>query len=119
LRDGQLKDLQGHQNRILLRISIVPRPHPGLSEAGSGIEPQRRRIGRSRLEQDLCNAGTPQFLQQRGVQPKDFNQYGARRGNDLVMARGTFANIRLKNLLVAPKEGNWTKHFPDGAEMPI
>jgi aconitate hydratase len=59
------------------------------------------------------------FLQEQGVQPKDFNQYGARRGNDLVMARGTFANIRLKNLLVAPKEGNWTKHFPDGAEMPI
>ncbi len=59
------------------------------------------------------------FLQERGVQPRDFNQYGTRRGNDLVMARGTFANIRLKNLLVAPKEGNWTKHFPDGAEMPI
>jgi aconitate hydratase len=59
------------------------------------------------------------FLQEHNVQPKDFNQYGARRGNDLVMARGTFANIRLKNLLVTPKEGNWTKHFPDGAEMPI
>ncbi|MEK6753145.1 MAG: aconitate hydratase AcnA [Chloroflexota bacterium] len=49
------------------------------------------------------------FLQERGVQPKDFNQYGTRRGNDLVMARGTFANIRLKNVMVAPKEGNWTK----------
>ncbi|MBI3173204.1 MAG: aconitate hydratase AcnA [Chloroflexi bacterium] len=59
------------------------------------------------------------FLQERGVQPKDFNQYGTRRGNDLVMARGTFANIRLKNLLVTPKEGNWTKHMPDGAEMSI
>ena len=51
------------------------------------------------------------FLQERGVKPKDFNQYGTRRGNDLVMARGTFANIRLKNVMVAPKEGNWTKHF--------
>ena len=51
------------------------------------------------------------FLQERGVQPKDFNQYGARRGNDLVMARGTFANIRLKNNLVAPKEGNLTRYF--------
>ena len=51
------------------------------------------------------------FLQERGVQPKDFNQYGTRRGNDLVMARGTFANIRLKNVMVAPKEGNWTKYF--------
>jgi aconitate hydratase len=57
------------------------------------------------------------FLQERGVQPKDFNQYGARRGNDLVMARGTFANIRIKNLLVAPKEGNWTKHQPSGEVM--
>ena len=54
------------------------------------------------------------FLQERGVQPKDFNQYGARRGNDLVMARGTFANIRLKNNLVAPKEGNLTKYFTSG-----
>jgi aconitate hydratase len=59
------------------------------------------------------------FLQERGVQPRDFNSYGARRGNDLVMARGTFANIRLKNLMVAPKEGNWTRHQPSGEEMPI
>lgn len=59
------------------------------------------------------------FLQERGVQPKDFNSYGSRRGNDLVMARGTFANIRLKNVMVAPKEGNLTKHQPDGVEMPI
>jgi aconitate hydratase A / 2-methylisocitrate dehydratase len=59
------------------------------------------------------------FLQERGVQPKDFNQYGTRRGNDLVMARGTFANIRLKNLMATPKEGNWTKHQPSGEEMPI
>ena len=65
------------------------------------------------------------YLQERGVQPRDFNSYGSRRGNDRVMARGTFANIRLKNLLVAPKEGNWTKYFSDqpsavsGQEMPI
>ena len=54
------------------------------------------------------------YLQERDVAPQYFNSYGARRGNDLVMARGTFANIRLKNLLVAPKEGNWTKFFDDG-----
>ena len=59
------------------------------------------------------------YLQARGVQPKDFNSYGSRRGNDLVMARGTFANIRIKNLLVAPKEGNLTKHFPEGTLMSI
>jgi aconitate hydratase len=59
------------------------------------------------------------YLQERDVAPQYFNSYGARRGNDLVMARGTFANIRLKNLLVAPKEGNWTKHNPSGEVMPI
>ncbi|MCC6260448.1 MAG: aconitate hydratase, partial [Anaerolineales bacterium] len=59
------------------------------------------------------------YLQDRDVAPQYFNSYGSRRGNDLVMARGTFANIRLKNLLVAPKEGNWTKHQPTGEIMPI
>jgi len=59
------------------------------------------------------------YLQERDVAPQYFNSYGARRGNDLVMARGTFANIRLKNLLVAPKEGNWTKNHLTGEVMPI
>jgi len=59
------------------------------------------------------------YLQERDVSPQYFNSYGSRRGNDLVMARGTFANIRLKNLLVAPKEGNWTKHWTSGEVMPI
>lgn len=59
------------------------------------------------------------FLQERDVPPQYFNSYGARRGNDQVMARGTFANIRLKNQLVAPKEGNWTKHHTSGEIMPI
>jgi len=59
------------------------------------------------------------FLQEHDVAPTYFNSYGARRGNDQVMARGTFANIRLKNQLVAPKEGNWTKYHPTGESMPI
>jgi aconitate hydratase len=59
------------------------------------------------------------FLQERGVQARDFNSYGSRRGNDRVMARGTFANIRLKNMLVAPREGNWTRWQPSGEEMSI
>jgi len=59
------------------------------------------------------------FLQESDVAPAYFNSYGARRGNDQVMARGTFANIRLKNQLVAPKEGNWTKHHTSGEEMSI
>ncbi|MDH4188047.1 MAG: aconitate hydratase AcnA, partial [Nitrospira sp.] len=57
------------------------------------------------------------YLQERDVAPQYFNSYGSRRGNDLVMARGTFANIRLKNMLVAPKEGNWTKHHASGETM--
>ena len=65
------------------------------------------------------NSPAGKFLQEHGVQPRDFNSYGSRRGNDLVMARGTFANIRLKNLLIAPKEGFLTRHFPDNTEMPI
>ncbi len=60
-----------------------------------------------------------QYLQERGVQPRDFNSYGSRRGNDLVMARGTFANIRLKNLLAGGKEGWFTYYFgPDGESLP-
>ncbi len=57
------------------------------------------------------------YLQEHDVAPQYFNSYGSRRGNDLVMARGTFANIRLKNNLVAPKEGNWTKYQPSGEIM--
>ena len=59
------------------------------------------------------------YLQERDVAPQYFNSYGSRRGNDLVMARGTFANIRIKNQMVAPKEGNWTKHHPSGDVMPF
>jgi aconitate hydratase len=59
------------------------------------------------------------YLQQLGVEPQDFNSYGSRRGNDRVMLRGTFANVRIKNLMVAPVEGGLTKHQPDGDEMSI
>jgi len=55
-----------------------------------------------------------QYLISKGVALKDFNSYGARRGNHEVMMRGTFANIRLKNLLVPGSEGWWTRHFPSG-----
>jgi aconitate hydratase len=59
------------------------------------------------------------YLQERGVTPKDFNQYGARRGNHEVMMRGTFANIRLKNQLVPGTEGGITAFLPGGEVMPI
>jgi aconitate hydratase len=55
-----------------------------------------------------------QYLLSLGVQSKDFNSYGARRGNHEVMVRGTFANIRLRNLLAPGTEGGFTTHFPSG-----
>ncbi|WP_296618974.1 aconitate hydratase AcnA [Marivirga sp.] len=58
------------------------------------------------------------YLKGRGVEKKDFNSYGSRRGNDEVMTRGTFANVRIKNQL-AEKEGGYTKHIPSGEEMTV
>jgi aconitate hydratase len=60
-----------------------------------------------------------QYLISQGVEKKAFNSYGARRGNHEVMMRGTFANIRLKNLLVPGSEGNLTAHFPDGEPLSV
>jgi aconitate hydratase len=57
------------------------------------------------------------YLIAQGVKPGDFNSYGARRGNHEVMVRGTFANIRLKNLMVPGVEGGLTRHMPDGEKM--
>jgi aconitate hydratase len=59
------------------------------------------------------------YLVEHGVERKDFNSYGSRRGNHEVMVRGTFANVRLKNLLVPGSEGTWTLHVPSGEEMTI
>jgi len=60
-----------------------------------------------------------QFLVEQGVAPLDFNSYGARRGNHEVMVRGTFANVRLKNLLAPGTEGPFTVHLPGGEGMTI
>jgi aconitate hydratase len=59
------------------------------------------------------------YLQEHGVQPRDFNSYGARRGNHEVMVRGTFANIRLRNQLAPGTEGGVTRKLPEDVEMPI
>jgi len=59
------------------------------------------------------------YLRERGVEVRDFNTYGARRGNHEVMMRGTFGNIRLKNELVPGTEGGWTVHFPSGEKTSI
>lgn len=60
-----------------------------------------------------------EYLVENGVDTKDFNSYGSRRGNDRVMTRGTFANIRIRNEMVPGTEGGYTKHMPSGEEMSI
>ena len=88
--------------RVLLALGdSVTTDH--ISPAGS-IDPQ-------------SPAGT--YLQQLGVKPVSFNSYGSRRGNDRVMTRGTFANIRIRNLLVPRTEGGVTRHLPDGRQMSV
>src|SRR4029453_2214342 len=59
------------------------------------------------------------YLQEKGVTPEDFNSYGSRRGNDRVMTRGTFANVRIKNLMVPGVEGGVTVYQPHGDLMSI
>ncbi len=66
-----------------------------------------------------ATAPAGEYLLSLGVITKDFNSYGARRGNDRVMSRGTFANIRLRNMLAPGTEGSWTTHFPSGDKMSI
>jgi aconitate hydratase len=65
--------------------------------------------------------GSPaaKYLEENGVHMRDYNQYGARRGNHEVMVRGTFANIRLQNLLVPGTQGGVTRHFPGGEQLSI
>jgi aconitate hydratase len=63
------------------------------------------------------NSPAGKYLVGLGVQPKDFNSYGARRGNHEVMVRGTLANVRLRNQLAPGTEGPWTRHLPDDNEM--
>ena len=60
-----------------------------------------------------------EYLRENGVEPRDFNSYGSRRGNHEVMMRGTFANIRLRNQLAPGTEGGWTRYQPDDEQMTI
>ncbi|HEV3255307.1 MAG TPA: aconitate hydratase AcnA, partial [Gemmataceae bacterium] len=93
-------DVQGARVLALLGDSITT---DHISPAGS-IKPQ-------------SPAG--RYLIEHGVQPKDFNSYGSRRGNHEVMMRGTFANVRLRNQLAPGTEGGVTRHLPDGEQMSI
>jgi aconitate hydratase len=100
LRPAALTDLRGLRALAILGDSITT---DHISPAGS-IPPE-------------SPAG--KYLILNGVQPKDFNSYGARRGNHEVMMRGSFANIRLRNLLAPGTEGGWTIHQPSGEKATI
>nr|MBS0019810.1 aconitate hydratase AcnA [Gammaproteobacteria bacterium] len=65
------------------------------------------------------NSPAGHYLRERGIEPRDFNSYGSRRGSHDVMVRGTFANVRLRNRLAPGTEGGWTTHQPSGEVMPI
>ena len=97
---GRFSDLSGARVLALLGDSVTP---DHISPAGD--IPVDGPAGR--------------YLVEHGVVKKDFNSFGSRRGNDRVMVRGTFANIRLKNLLVPGVEGGVTVHFPDAKQMTI
>ena len=103
----------------------------GLTRAVPAIQPIREAralavLGDSITTDHISPAGSfssdspaGKYLIEQGVQPRDFNSYGSRRGNDRVMTRGTFANIRLKNRLVPGVEGGVTVHWPEGTQMSI
>jgi aconitate hydratase len=97
---GTVEDLTGAHCLVVLGDSVTT---DHISPAGS-IKPE-------------SPAG--RYLVDRGVERRQFNSYGSRRGNHEVMVRGTFANVRLRNLLVPGSEGTWTVHVPSGEEMTI
>ncbi|MCS7224788.1 MAG: aconitate hydratase AcnA [Armatimonadetes bacterium] len=100
LEPDEPKDIEGARVLVLLGDTITT---DHISPAGS-IPP---------------DAPAGRYLISKGVNPLDFNTYGARRGNHEVMIRGTFANVRLRNRLVPDREGGWTVHFPTGEVVTI
>jgi aconitate hydratase len=100
MQTGKFSDIEGARSLAIFGDSVTT---DHISPAGS-IKPS-------------SPAGL--YLQEHGVEPMNFNSYGSRRGNDRVMVRGTFANVRIKNLMVAPKEGGFTCFQPDEEDMTI
>jgi aconitate hydratase len=106
---------------FFIDMPTTPKPIQGISDAKCLLS-----VGDSVTTDHISPAGSIKasspagvFLQANGVKPLDFNSYGARRGNDRVMTRGTFANIRLRNLLCPGTEGGVSKYFPTGEQMSV
>ncbi|GGJ84884.1 aconitate hydratase [Lentibacillus kapialis] len=103
----------------------------GLSKQAGSVKPLNKlrmigKFGDSVTTDHISPAGAiakdmpaGQYLQDKGVSPRNFNSYGSRRGNHEVMMRGTFANIRIRNLLAQGKEGGYTTYWPTGEVMPF
>jgi aconitate hydratase len=100
LEPSPISDIRGARILVILGDSITT---DHISPAGDIAE----------------NSPAGRYFKSRGVEKKDFNTYGARRGNDRIMVRGTFANIRLKNLMVPGVEGGVTIHVPSGERMDV
>ena len=104
-------------------VELPPEPQPLQDIVGARVLAM---VGDSITTDHISPAGSippdgpaGQYLIAHGVTPRDFNSYGARRGNHQVMMRGTFGNVRLRNELVPGREGDWTVHLPSGEEMRI
>jgi aconitate hydratase len=104
-------------------VDIAPEPGPIQPISGARV---LLALGDSVTTDHISPAGSiaasspaGRYLQEHGVAPVDFNSYGARRGNDRVMTRGTFANIRIRNQLAPGTEGGVTRHLPDGEVMSV
>jgi aconitate hydratase len=100
LEPGRVEDVTGARCLVMLGDSVTT---DHISPAGS-IKPD-------------SPAGS--YLVEHGVERREFNSYGSRRGNHEVLVRGTFANVRMRNLLVPGSEGTWTVHLPSGEETTI
>lgn len=104
-------------------LNLIPQPEALRDIIGARV---LAKLGDSITTDHISPAGAihpaspaGQYLQKLGVPPTEFNSYGSRRGNDKVMTRGTFANLRLRNQLVPGTEGPETVHFPTGEKMTI
>ncbi len=119
--DGQTYAWDGDSTYVQLPpffSSITPEPAPVTDIVGARALAV---LGDSITTDHISPAGSipasspaGRYLVEHGVEPRDFNSYGSRRGNHEVMMRGTFANIRLRNALAQGKEGGWTEYFPTG-----
>ena len=117
----------GSASTYVARPAVLRRPRRGARRStrhrrrARAGRPGRQRDDRPHLAGGLDRRTSPagEWLVAHGVEPRDFNSYGSRRGHHEVMMRGTFANIRLRNLLTPDAEGNVTEHLPSGERMSI